>query len=149
MSVPKAERIVQEFIRRLKGAFPRVHLERGFYGEKVTIFPSMYLFEAPEDSLKDRLKQKGMYKRILPLVLTYFVKGGDTQTQAAERAAVEVQKLYAAIEQDELFDGLVNDYSVTETIKLVYLDNAVQIAVTYVFHYGEYAPWWGNQKRRK
>lgn len=147
--VLKAEEIIQELIRRLKSGFGRTHLERGFYEDGETIYPSMYVFEAPEESEKHATQQRGMYKHALPVIITYFFKGGDTSHETAERAALELRKLRYTIEQDEEFLGLCNDYGVVETVRIPLPENAMQVVVTYIFYYGEYAPWWRKQKRRK
>ena len=147
---PKVESIIDELRSRLKTAFPRMHIQRGFAADEVTTFPSIYIMEGEEESEKSRTKRRGMYERRAYITVSYFLKGEDNSdpSETLIKANQVLYDLYGAVETDELFNNLCTDYSVDNVVKVFYKTNAVQLAVTYEFAYTEFAPW-ANPKQRR
>ena len=152
MSDPKIERVVAELIDRLRAAYPRTPIQRGFLGTEVTTFPSIYLMEDEEESDLEFTKRRGLYVREARVGISYFLKGPTDPNGVYEKANKELYDLYGAVETDEYFnngnENLCNRYSVENTAKIFYKANAMQLAVTYVFVYSELAPWASKTRRR-
>jgi hypothetical protein len=147
MADPKPERIVQELIRRLELVYPRMPIERGFFAEEVTLYPSIYIFEDVDKSTLHPTKRRGRYERIMLVHMSYFLKGPTNRKETYAEANRKREELYHAIELDEYFipEGdpkpLCTQYGVTESVKVFYKSNAIQLAITYAFAYVEDAPW--------
>ena len=128
------EKIVQELMSRLKDAFPRVPIERGFVGAEVSQFPSIYIFEDVEAIEKQ--KGKAVYKKKLPITIEYFEKSNKPKDCYAEGNAT-VKALVTCIETDTSFGKLVMAYGLTQVNLALYKDNVVDTMVTYMFDYIE------------
>jgi hypothetical protein len=152
MADPKIEKIMAELTRRLKLKYPRVPIQRGFFGDEVTTYPSIYLMEDEEVSTLESHKKRGMYVRQARIGISFFLKGPTNPTEVYEKANKELYDLYGAVELDEHFadsdSTLVLNYGVENTVKLFYKSNVIQLAVTYVFAYSEFAPWASKTRRR-
>jgi hypothetical protein len=147
MADPKPERIVKELIRRLADTYPRVPIDRGFFDDEVTTFPSIYIFEDVDRSTLHPTKRRNQYERVMEVMISYFVKGPTDRKETYAKANRERDDLYKAIELDPYFipEGekkpLCTHYGVVESVKVFYKANTIQLAITYNFAYVEDAPW--------
>ena len=152
MADPKIELILDELMKRLKAEYPRVPIQRGFFGDEVTVFPSIYIMESDESSDLRPTQRRGLYVREARVGISYFLKGPTEPTEVHEKANKELYDLYGAVELDENFNNGTKDlclrYGVESTVKVYYKTNALQLAVTYVFAYSEFAPWADKTRRR-
>lgn len=138
---PKVEKIVAELLRRIKAAFPRVFIQRGFFGDENTIWPAIYIDDDVENSELDRTRKRGMYDRKASVTVSYFFKGPTNMETAKATANLEKAKLCNALELDDTFAGLCTHYGEVECNKIFYKTNGIQVAVEYVFEYSEPAAW--------
>ena len=145
---PKIELVLAELNRRLKAVYPRIPLQRGFFAEENTVWPSLYIIEDLETSDLDRTRKRGMYERTASVSISYFFKGPTDLQDALHIANVEKFKLCTAIELDDDFSGLCNHYREVEFDKIFYKSNGIQIAIEYSFEYSEESPWATANARR-
>ncbi len=151
---PKRIRIIAELIRRLQEKYPDTLLDRGFFADEVTVFPSMYVFEDTEGASSTPTARRGMYEKTLPVIVSYFVKG-IRQDDLYEKGNLLLAELQHNIEQDELFreggeggPNLVIRYGMTDDTLVLYAENVINVELTYNFVYSELAPWAKQPRRR-
>ena len=147
---PKIEHILDELKSRLNTGFPRDPVQRGFVEDEVGVYPSIYIMEGDEESVKHPTGRRGMYVRKAYVSVCYFLKGDSNKNPSnlMAKANQVLYDIYATIETDEYFSNLCTDYSVDNVVKVFYKANVVQLAVTYEFVYTEFAPW-ANPKQRR
>lgn len=133
---------------RIKAAYPRVFIQRGFFADENTIWPAIYVNEDLEQTTSDRLKGRGKYDRKASVMISFFFKGPSDLQQAMATANIEKNKLCFAIELDDDFNGLCTHYAEVEFDKVFYKANGIQVAVEYSFEYSEMAPWQVTNARR-
>ena len=145
---PKIESIVTELMKRVRAVFPRVFIQRGFFGDENTIWPAIYIDENLVDSINDRTSRRGMYDRKASVSISYFFKGPTDLENVLRTANIEKFKLCTAIETDDDFVGLCTKYGEVEFDKVFYKSGGIQISVEYSFEYSEESPWATANARR-
>ena len=145
---PKIEKIIHELLDRIKAVYPRVPIQRGFFADENTTWPSIYILEDVENSVIDRRERRGLYNRTATVSIAFFFKSDTDLQKAMYMANVEKFKLCSAIETDDSFNGLVNNYGEVGCDKAFYKANGIQVSVDYSFEYSEESPWATATARR-
>ena len=139
MANSRRERIVQEFIRRVRVGMVDVPIERGFIGGEVSTFPIVYVFEGPEE-VEQNPKRLDWYVKEFHVVFDYLLK---TEERALyETANEQLYKFIGYIETDKRItdatgNELVLDYGLAGVDMALYRDGIINIEAMYRVRYAE------------
>lgn len=151
--ITKRERIIAELMRRLRAAFPRMVVERGFFKPQVDVFPSIYVLEDKGSKSRHPQKRRGLYVVEFTVSVSQWYAGivhKDAFTKGNEYLA----QLTRVIECDELFNEEDDrarpltvevagnpGFEAVEELVRVFTDNKMELYIEYKFVYTEEAPW--------
>lgn len=149
----KRERIVVELMRRLRAAFPKMPVERGFFRPQVDVFPSIYVMEEEGTKSRHPQKRRGLYVVEFSISVSQWYAGIPLKDSFSKGNAYLAQ-LTEVIEYDELFneeDDRARPLTVEvagnpgveseEELVRVFTDNKMELYMKYKFRYTEEAPW--------
>lgn len=135
MAKSKRENILELLEVRLGSAFPDVPISRGFTGGKVDVFPSIYIFEDTETYSYDR-KRRELYRKVLPVQVEYFDKCSKPE-QLYPEANVILTRLGTAVDIDEKFGGLCDDFWLTDPEIVPMRESTFDVVLRLFFDYAE------------
>jgi hypothetical protein len=124
-----------ELLHRLESLDLTIKPQRGLPGTVIETFPSVWAIEGAEDV---NYEKPGLYRKILPVSVDYYVKGVRAYDCYVKGNAM-LQQIYSAIEIDERFTELCTLYHAFRA-EVVYYNPPIEsvcAAVGYKFYYVE------------
>ena len=127
------ERIIAEFITRIKGIDTKAKVNRGFAGVEIQQFPSQYIFEGQEKWIKGKDKHKNMYTVSLPIDHEFFLR--TAKGEEYDAANKKLEEIRNAIETDERFSDLCVSFGIEEVELILFRDAIIDVSVRWIFKY--------------
>lgn len=151
-TITRRERIVQELERRIRVAYPKAVVERGWF-KPPDVYPSIYILEDVGIKERDPKKRRGLYIVSFTVSISQWYAGVPLKDAYSKGNALLAQ-LTEVVECDELFNedgdrsrpltvdvGGAPGYECVEEIVRMFLDNKMEVYAEYKFTYTEEAPW--------